>query len=447
MDKIPEEVRRGVFFDYLTRMKRKANAEKHGISTGAVSDIVQDNLSRLDAKDPEAMRDLALFCTEHNITLAKLARAISLHNTLVNGGGADAVEDVDNWVTLALSLSKEPVEKVVPMLVEILRESEREGMSPILTLEKIKHIKQEQGAEEEKLKIIKDQTDKANLMCDETLARAGLTKDYADLYMTLAKKMNGWGLTTAEEIVCFVEEMVKLGADAKRAVAEVTSFRKLKEESKELAQEQANKRAKDRLVSLLYDLPLSEEIWVKFSIKARARAIERGEDIDTATERILLDLLDHYDPIHGLQLAILKLHNLKETLEKVVGALQIAKTDLTNTNRSLQQDNEKEVERKRELHDDVNLIEEYKTNLQNDVKEIGSMITKLNAEKKILLGSEKQQQGAAPTVAAPAQAPEPKDVSVTVKGSGLVYFGSGDTILHNAKVMTSGFSPNNALPF
>jgi hypothetical protein len=429
LNKIPEEVRRSIFFYWLAGKKTRENAELHGVSLGAVFGIVQSYLKRLEERDPEAMQDLAHFCAQKGIDLMKLARLINLRSVLLGEGVS--VEDLDVWVQQLLLLSKEPPEKVGKLLVKILKVSDREGTPPILTLERLGRAKDELKMEQANLATYKEQAAKAKLKCDEELARVGLTKEYVDRSIQLDTKIRGWGLIKQEQIVCFLEEMEKRGRDPNQAAAELSSKDKLRKENKQLAKEQQSMREKDNFVKLLYDLPLNEETWMKFDIKARARALHRGEDVETAAVRILIELLDSYDPMHGLEMTKLKLHNYVRVLQKAAIELKLANTELINTNTSLQQENEKAAIRNEELLDYNKRLEEYNRMLQNDAKKLRDTSTIPKVEK-VLLDSEKQQQNDAPTMPTPSPAPEPN----VAKKSGVVYFGNGSSSLQSGMATT-----------
>jgi hypothetical protein len=436
MNKVPEKVRRSIFSNWLAGKKTRENAELHGVSLGTVFGIVQSYLKRLKEKDPEAMKHLALFCTQKEIDFMKLARLINLGSVLHAEGVS--MDDSDVWVQQLLLLSKESPEKVGKLLVEILKVSDLEGTPPILTLERLRRAKDELKMEQANLATYKEQAAKAKLKCDEELARVGLTKEYVDRFIQLDTRIRGWGLIKEEQIVCFLEEMKKRGHDPNQVAAELSSKDKLRKEYKQLyndymrlAKGQQSMREKDNFVKLLYALPLNEETWMKFDIKARARALHRGEDVETAAERILIELLDSYDPMHGLEMTKLKLHNYVRVLQKKMIELELANTELLSTNTSLQQENEKAAIRKEELLDDNKQLEEYKKMLQNDAKKPRDTSTLPKVEK-VLLDSEKQQQSDAPTMPTPTPAPEPN----IANKSGVVYFGNGSSSLQSGIATT-----------
>lgn len=427
-----------VFFYYLAGKKTRDNAIEHCISTGAVSEIVRDYRKLLKDKEIEAMRDLVLFCTQQGTDLADFAQAIRLHSMLLKNGSETAVEQAETWTAGLLAIAKEHPEKVFQVLIEILQRSEEDGISPILTLDRIKQIKQEQKKEEDRLATLKGQADQANLMCTNALAKAGLTKEYIELFETLAKKLRNWGLDVAEKIVVFVESMEKLGKDPKRAVDELTSFeearkerRKILSENMKLAEKQKTMRARDEIYRLLSDLPLTPEFWLQLGIKFQAIALTRDEDVAMAAPRALLDFVNFYDNLLGLRAAILQ-------GEIIFKQEQGENKSLKEDNDELRKDNERLRKEKSGLKADVEQLNSNKNLLLDVVTDFEGKIQRLRDEKRNLEleGQDNKEQGDLVR-----QTPNFEFVNVAVKESGLTHFNSGSTTPTSGCVTTSGFVP------
>ncbi len=187
---IPKELREKVICEYLKGMLENEIAKHFGLGKGTVSNIILEWKSKLDAYEPESIRELALEMRRAGITPRNCVERVRLINKMkeFEMGEDDFVELVEGIQIKAIQKGV-PAEEIGELLKQLFRisgtESKDLGEIPAYLMQNL----QEKGKAESEISILNKQIQSLKAQKEALVREKNVTAENISSYVALRQQL------------------------------------------------------------------------------------------------------------------------------------------------------------------------------------------------------------------------------------------------------------------
>ena len=343
--KIPSEVRTSVIRDWLSGKPRDTIAHDNGVSSGAVSNIVNEWRDALAVSDADSLRELGIMFRKLGITAPQCAIGFRLANILKHLGVDEEnfgnfvsqiynqcthigpkPEYIANNIKQILDLSRSvPISEIPNYIQEKTNESQKleEDIKKLEGQELDARVKLAEALDEKKVSLaeldqfypLKVELDKLGIPVEDLRRTIGIIQGV---------QKSGYNVKTITHLLSTWEASSAIQARIEKNIEDLTDKRdNLEEEVEELT---STHRQKELLFRQLQDMGfgLKELKLLFYTIKEVASENKMHED--QAVQKFLEDIQKNYDSKLGYDST---LERLKSEIEKTNSELNAARSKLS----------------------------------------------------------------------------------------------------------------------
>ena len=242
--KVKAQVNKG----WLSGITRDEIAANNGISTGAVSNIIDCWKKELADSEYKSIRELVVFSKTQGLSLRDVVSHIRLYSYVTKlGADHDEIESlIDNLVNGANSI---PIEKIADLTNQLFGITKSESIDPTDLLTCIKQKKEEKLRLEEELR-----------QAVATLESKNVNIQTIEKFKHLENEFNTVGLSIedAHILVSILKTIRQIGYDPQKIIREFMQIKSLRHKERQL--EENCKILESRISRCREILPLCEQI-------------------------------------------------------------------------------------------------------------------------------------------------------------------------------------------